>query len=195
MPHFVGFNRIESHPDEQVGFCEELDDDGVGGQSAANAVEERVVLRKHALRFRRDEHRRPDGFGEPPQRGGIGVWIQIEAEDQNRPLRFRDFSRHSSHRIAARHARRVGRQGHGRRILGLSIRLSRDVARQRQVHRSEPRFECPPPRATHGRCGVHAIKRHRLFRERTEHCIEIELLVCRKRPRRGRHRRGNREQR
>ena len=88
-----------------------------------------------------------------------------------------------------------GVSANGRGIFGLSIGLPRDVARQRDVHRSEPRLDRRPPRTPHGGRGVDAVERDRLLGERTEDGVQIELLMRRVRRRRGRHRRRDREER
>ena len=177
MPQLVRFDRIESDAYQQVGLCKKVDYHAVAGDAAADAEEQRVVFGKDSLGLRRDEYGHAGRFDETPQRSGVGVRVKVEAENQDRPRRPRKFVGHTVDRGIGRVGRRIREQLDRCRVFRLPIRPPRDVARQRQVDRAESRLERPSPRPPHRGCRVHAVERQRLLGKRTEHRVQIELLV------------------
>src|SRR4030095_11078699 len=66
---------------------EELDHDGISGHAGADAAEERLIFGQHAFGLWRDEHWRAESLHERPDGTCVGLWIEVEAKDHDRPAR------------------------------------------------------------------------------------------------------------
>ncbi len=176
MPHLVGLDGIEANADEQIRAAEEVDDDRVGRNAGADAVEQPMILGYEALGFGRDEDGHAERVHERAHATGVDVRVDVDAQNDDRTTRARDFRGDTIERV--RRSQTIDRRGH---CAGLAVVFVgvRNVARQRDVHWSHARRDAHGDRLADFSSGVAAVERDRELRERPVKRVQVEILVRR----------------